>query len=138
MSQQKIVVAQEFRMPVEELFAYLSNHNNLSRVFGLPVKRIRDGQGDVNGVGSVRRMGIAPLAVEETVLALVPNQSIDYTISRGGGPIQNHHGKLEFSKSAKGSRVQWTIVFDSPLPLVGPIVKRVLNGGLRFGLWKVA
>lgn len=136
MAQQKVVVVQEFRKPVQELFAQLSDHNRLAPILGVPVKRIRDGQDDVNGVGSVRRMGIAPLALEETVLAVVPNQCIEYTISKGGGPIQNHHGKLEFSSTAKGSKVQWTIVFDSPLPLVGPIVRRVLQRGLGFGLWR--
>ena len=60
MSHQRIDVVQEFRKPVEEVFAYLADHNNLAKVFGIPVKRIRDGQGDVNGVGSTRSMGFAP------------------------------------------------------------------------------
>ena len=138
MSQQRIDVVQEFRKPVEEMYAFLSNHNNLTKVFGIPVKRVRDGMGDVNGVGSVRSMGFAPLAVEETVVGVVANQSIDYEISRGGGPLTNHHGRLAFTKTATGSRVQWTITFDSPLPLVGPIVRQVLKQGLTMGLRKIA
>ena len=125
MSQQRIDVVQEFRKPVEEMYAFLSNHNNLTKVFGIPVKRVRDGMGDVNGVGSVRSMGFAPLAVEETVVGVVANQSIDYEISRGGGPLTNHHGRLTFT-------------FDSPLPLVGPIVRQVLKQGLTMGLRKIA
>lgn len=138
MAQQRIDVVQEFRKPVEEVFAYLADHNNLTRVFGIPVKRVRDGMGDVNGVGSVRSLGFAPLAVEETVVGLVPNQSIDYEITRGGGPITNHHGRLTFTKTASGARVQWSITFDSPLPLVGPVVRQVLKQGLSMGLRKIA
>lgn len=138
MAQQRIDVVQEFRQPVEEVFAYLADHNNLTKVFGIPVKRVRDGMGDVNGVGSVRSMGFAPLAVEETVVGVVPNQSIDYEITRGGGPITNHHGRLSFTKTASGSRVQWSITFDSPLPLVGPVVRQVLKQGLTMGLRKIA
>ncbi|MFN3586818.1 MAG: SRPBCC family protein [Moraxellaceae bacterium] len=138
MSQQRIDVVQDFRKPVEEVFAYLADHHNLQKVFGIPVKRVRNGQGDVNGVGSVRSMGFAPLAVEETVVGLVPNESIDYKITRGGGPLRNHHGRLTFTRTPGGSRVQWTITFESPLPLVGPVVKTVLKQGLGMGLRKIA
>lgn len=137
MSQQKVEVVQDYSKPVAEVFSYLADHNNLGRVFGIPVRRVRDGQGDVNGVGSVRRLGLGPLAVEETVTALSPNRSIDYRISKGGGPIRNHCGKLEFSGSGRGSRVAWTIQFDSPLPLVGPVVKLVLGQAIRLGLKRV-
>ncbi len=138
MSQQRIDVIQEFRKPVGEVFAYLADHNNLGRLFGIPVRRVRDGMGDVNGVGSVRSMGFAPLAVEETVVGLVPDQSIDYEITRGGGPITNHHGRLTFTATATGSRVQWSITFDSPLPVVGPVVRQVLKQGIRRGLRKIS
>ncbi|HWY23980.1 MAG TPA: SRPBCC family protein [Nevskia sp.] len=137
MSQQKVEVVQDYSKPVAEVFSYLADHNNLGKVFGIPVRRVRDGQGDVNGVGSVRRLGIGPLALEETVTALSPNRSIDYRISKGGGPIRNHSGKLEFSGSGRGSRVAWTIHFDSPLPLVGPVVKLVLGQAIRLGLKRV-
>ncbi|WP_029923282.1 SRPBCC family protein [Nevskia soli] len=138
MSQQTIEIVQDFHKPVAELFAFLSDHNQLGKVFGIPVRRVRDGEGDVNGVGSVRRLGIGPLAVEETVTAVSPNRSIDYRISKGGGPVRNHRGQLKFSGSSRGSRVAWTIRFDSPLPLVGPIIKAVLTQGIRLGLKRIA
>ena len=134
MAQQKVVVVREFSRPVEAIFAELADHNNLKKVFGIPVKRIQDGQGDVNGVGSTRRMGLFhPLAVDETVVAVSPNSSIDYVISKGGYPIRNHHGRLDFSATGKGSRVQWVIEFDS-LPGVGPVLKFVLGQALGVGL----
>ena len=58
MSQQKIEVVGESRKPVEQMFAALADHNQLGRVLGIPVRRVRDGEGDVNGVGSVRRLGL--------------------------------------------------------------------------------
>ena len=138
MAQHRIEVTQEFNKPVEEVFAYLADHNNLSKVFGIPVKRIKDGDdGNVNGVGSVRALGFAPLATEETVVGLIPNQSIEYVITRNGGPIMNHHGELEFAKTARGSRVAWTITFDS-LPVVGTAVKKILETGVTRGLKKLA
>lgn len=137
MAQQHIKVVQEFSKPVEEVFAYLADHNNLSKVFGIPVKRIKDGQGDVNGVGSVRALGFAPLATEETVVAVEPNELIEYTITKNGGPLQNHYGRMVFSKTARGSRLEWTITFDS-LPVVGTVVNKVLKTGITRGLGKMA
>ncbi|MFZ5757043.1 MAG: SRPBCC family protein [Pseudomonadota bacterium] len=137
MAQQRIEVVQDFRKPVEEVFAYLADHNNLSKVFGIPVKRIKDGQGDVNGVGSVRALGFAPLATEETVVAVVPNEVIEYTITKNGGPLQNHYGRMVFSSTGRGSRLEWTITFDS-LPVVGTVVGKILQTGITRGLGKMA
>ncbi|MDX5298022.1 MAG: SRPBCC family protein [Gammaproteobacteria bacterium] len=138
MAQQRIEIVQDYNKPLAQVFASLADHNNLSRVFGIPVKRIKDGAGDVNGVGSVRRLGFSPLAVEETVVDMQPNQSIDYRITRGGGPVRNHHGRLTFSSVGNGTRVNWVITFDSPVPLLGPVVRKVLTQGIRMGLQRIA
>lgn len=137
MARYKVEVAQDYRQPVETVFQRLSDHNGLGRVLGIPVKRVVDGRSDVNGVGSVRRMGLWPVTIEETVVAVVPNQSIDYRISKGGAPLRNHSGALTFSKTPQGSRVVWTINFDSALPVVGAVVKQVLTQGLKLGLKRI-
>jgi uncharacterized protein YndB with AHSA1/START domain len=137
MAKYKVEVAQDYRQPVETVFQKLSDHNGLGRVLGIPVKRVVDGRSDINGVGSVRRMGLWPVTIEETVMAVVPNQSIDYRISKGGAPLRNHSGALTFSKTPQGSRVVWTINFDSSLPVVGAVVKQVLTQGLKLGLKRI-
>lgn len=137
MSQQKIEIVQDYDKPLAEVFAVLSDHNRLGKVLGVPVKRIRDGENSANGVGSVRRIGVGPLSIEETVTALSPNRSIDYRITKGGGPVRNHHGRIQFSGSGRGSRVNWVIQFDSPVPGVGPLVRAVLNQAIRMGLKRV-
>jgi hypothetical protein len=123
--------------PVHELFAELSDHERLRRVFGVPVRRVRDGERDINGVGSVRRMGVGPLKLEETVTAIDPDRSIEYRITRGGGPVKNHRGMLTFSSEGTGSRVIWTIDYDA-LPVVGTALEAVLARVLRRGLDKLA
>lgn len=137
MAQHRIEITQESSQPVEKVFAFLADHNRLSQVFGIPVKRIRDGEGDVNGVGSVRALGLGPLATEETVVAVEPNALIEYTITRNGGPIMNHYGRIRFTKTPSGSRVQWTITFDS-LPVIGTGVRKVLELAVGRGLKKLA
>ena len=137
MAHHSVEVMHESARPVPELFAELADHERLRRVFGVPVRRIRDGEGDVNGVGSVRRMGIGPLRFEETVTALEPDRSIEYRITRGAGPVRNHRGKLEFSSVGTGSRVIWTIDYDT-LPIVGTALQAVLARVLKRGLGKLA
>jgi hypothetical protein len=122
--------------PVHGLFAELADHDRLRRVFGVPVRRIRDGEGEVNGVGSVRRLGVGLLKIEETVTAIEPDRSIEYRITRGGAPLRNHRGRLEFASVGTGSRVIWTIDYDSP-PIVGTALRAVLVRVLRRGLGKL-
>ena len=93
----------------------------------------------VNGIGSIRRIGVKPLAIEETVIALVANKSIDYKITRGGWPLKNHHGRLSF-KSLPGGRSQltWRIEFDGALPGSAFLVKQLLGLAISRGLKKIA
>ncbi|PPE75591.1 SRPBCC family protein [Solimonas fluminis] len=139
MAQHQVRVSRDFSLPVEDVYAILSDHNRLSRVLGVPVKRIRDAAGDdVNGVGSVRLIGVAPLGIEETVTAATPNRLIRYKITKGGAPVKNHSGELTFSKTAEGSRVQWAIDFDSSLPVAGTVVRLVLGTAIKLGLRRIS
>lgn len=136
---QTIEIVQEFSRPVAEVYEELADHNRLGKVFGVPVVRVRDGNSSVNGVGSVRRIGVAPLAIEETVVGAVAGKSIDYKITRGGWPLKNHHGRLVF-KSLTGGRSQlnWHIEFNGALPGSAFLVKQILNLAISRGLKKIA
>lgn len=134
----RIDISHRSRLPLSRLFEELADHNNLSKVFGLPVRRIQDGRDSLNGVGSVRKIGPGPLGVEETVTDLIENQRIDYRISKGGFPIKNHRGSLSFSEAADGgSQVDWNIEFGSQLPVAGTLLKLVLGQAIRLGLKRI-
>jgi hypothetical protein len=136
MPRYRIEVVHESPLASHALFAELVDHERLNRVFGVPVKRIRDGESDKNGVGSVRAMGFGPLRLEETVTAVVPDREIEYRITRGGGPVKNHRGKVEISDSGAGARVSWTIEYDA-LAGVGRALEMVLSRALKRGLRKL-
>ena len=59
---QRIEIDHDFSLPVERLYAYLSEHENLGPLFGAKIARVRDGDSERNGTGSVRqlRVGILP------------------------------------------------------------------------------
>lgn len=136
MAHYTIDILQEYTLPVESVFSVLSDHNRLTRILGVPVKRIIDGHDSPNGAGSVRKLGIGPLSLEETVYTSVPNETIHYRISKGGAPLKNHTGDVNFYKTVGGSRVNWVIHFDAP-PVIGRIVQQVLAQGIKMGLKRV-
>lgn len=139
MTQQRIEIVKEFSAPVDRLFAYLGEHENLAIIFApAKIKRLSDGKGARNGIGSAREMKIlvGPSFVE-TVTAYKENELIEYRITRGS-PLKNHQGVMRFYPTAAGgSRLHYTIVFEGKLPLVGEIVRAALDQGIRRGLSKL-
>lgn len=72
----KIDINMEFRQPVCELFALLSDHEKMEPILGANVKRTRDGKDSLNGLGSVRTLNIGPLpSFDETVTAFRKGQT---------------------------------------------------------------
>jgi hypothetical protein len=135
MPMQKIDIDMEFRRPVGELFAFLSDHEKLGRIFGVDVKRTCDGEDSMNGLGSVRTLSIGPLpGFDETVTAFQKDKLIEYKISRGS-PLKNHKGVMQFCPSGTGgSKLRYTIEFESKIPFFGPIVRAGLEHSIRRGL----
>lgn len=136
MSREKVTVEYEFRVPVERVFQHLAEHENLGGLFGMRVERVRDGEHERNGVGSVRRLslnGIAPF--EETVSAYRENQLIEYGITKGT-PLKDHHGAMRFSRRESGhaSHLEYVIRFSSDIPGVAKFVARVLGRRIPRGL----
>jgi uncharacterized protein YndB with AHSA1/START domain len=133
-----IEIIKDFNAPVERVFAYLGEHENLGIIFApASIRRISDGQGARNGVGSAREMKIlvGPSFVE-TVTAYKENELIEYRITRGS-PLKNHRGVMRFSAIPGGTRLHYTIEFAGKFPLVAEIVKPVLEQGIRKGLNKI-
>jgi carbon monoxide dehydrogenase subunit G len=134
MSHYQIRIDETLPTPPTQAFATLSDHQALGRLLSAPVKRIVDGQGDLNGVGSVRQIGPGLVGIQETVTAIDPGKAIHYRITKGGFPMRNHQGAMHFEPAGTGCRIQWHIDFDMP-PLLGEVVsaalKRVLTQGLR-------
>lgn len=136
---QRIDIVQTFPFSVEKLYAFLSEHENLGAIFPAKIKRIREGQGSPNGVGSVRKIMMAPgLALEETVTKAEANQLIEYTITKGGWPINSHLGVMRFYPHEQGSRLHYTIDLGAAVPGGAWVVAKALDGSIRKGLRKLA
>jgi uncharacterized protein YndB with AHSA1/START domain len=136
---QRVHVTQEFPQPVEDVFAYLSEQENLEPLFGARIKRLSDGSdGTRNGTGASRELRVGPLpGFVETNTEVIPDELIRYRITQGG-VLKNHEGVMRFSRQGSGSRLDYTIEFDGKLPGVGGAVKLMLTRGITAGLQKYA
>lgn len=133
-----IEIDQTFNVPRSRVFALLADHGRFGKLLGAPVKRIRDSdQADPNGLGSIRRIGIGPIGLEETIVAFEPDSLIEYTIT-SMSPIRNHLGRIRFDEVGEGkTRLNYTITFDDVVPLTGKVVKAALEQGIRKGIQRV-
>ena len=136
---QTVHVTQDFPQPVEQVFGYLSEHENLEPVFGVKIKRLSDGSdGSRNGAGSAREMRVGPLPpFVETNVEVVPNELIRYRITKGG-ILKDHEGVLRFTSRGEGSHLDWTISFDGKVPGIGPIVKGKLTRDVSRAMQRLA
>lgn len=131
---QRIQIEQSFALPVERVYAYLAEHENLGPLFGAKVERVRDGETSRNGVGSVRRLRVGPTPpFEETVTAAIPNELVEYRITKGS-PLRNHRGEMRFAPDGSGSRLTYVIEFGAVVPLLDRVVKAGLERNVRKGL----
>lgn len=131
-------VTQDFRAPVERVFAYLAEHENLGALFGTRVERVRDGESERNGVGSCRRLSFGGLLpFEETVTAFEPNERIVYRITKGT-PMREHEGVMAFTRTSNGgTHLDYRIHFGAPVPGLAALVARVVRGRVASGLRKL-
>ena len=136
---QRIDVTQEFSAPVDRVYAHLARHENLERVFGAKITRVRDGHTTPDGVGSVRRLKLNPLmpAFEETVTQAVPDELIEYRITQGS-PLKDHVGTMRFAPVGTGTRLDYTIEFESKVPGAGGVMRSAIERNVRGGLRQIA
>jgi uncharacterized protein YndB with AHSA1/START domain len=129
-----VKVEHRFSKPPERIFAYLAEHENLGDMFGAKVTRLRDGDTDRNGVGSVRRLQIGPgPPFEETVTEFVPSERIVYRITKGS-PLRGHVGVMTLAPEGEGTHFDYDIRLASPIPGLAALVKLSLTRSINRGL----
>lgn len=131
----RIEITHDFALPVDRVYAYLSEHENLGALFGAGITRVRDGATTRNGEGSVRRLKVGPLPpFEETVTRALPDELVEYRITGGTTPLRDHRGEMRFASTGSGSRLVYVIEFGAVLPLLDKVIALGLERNIRKGL----
>jgi uncharacterized protein YndB with AHSA1/START domain len=124
--------------PIERVFSRYTDHVAWSTWAGLgPVRRVRDGSPDPNGVGSVRAFASAP-GLREEVIVFEPPRRQEYRVTQGAFPLADHHGEVTFTPEGAGTLVTWRVSFRSKVPGLGWPVARGIAALFRFMLRRLA
>ncbi len=129
-----LTVEMPFNASAEVLWKALSEHETMTDWWPLKkVSLIREGEGDRNGVGAVRRMeGLGP-ALEEEVVAWYPGRGYDYKLIKGA-PMKDHFGTVRILPVGEANMVQWRIQFRSTIPGGGAITQWILRKLIEYVL----
>ena len=136
---QRVSVDQTFTSSPAQVFAFLSEHENLGPLFGARVRRLTDGSdGTRNGVGSSREMKVGPAPpFVETVTESVPDELIKYRITKGS-PLRDHEGVMRLEPHGDGgTRLKYDITFRGVVPGVDRLVAFNLRRSIPKGLQKI-
>lgn len=136
MSAIHVEASQHINRPVEEVFAAIKDSEAFGKLAGVPMTCLVDGA-EPGGPGTVRRVGPPVLGPEETILEVVPNQSIRYRISKNGGPIRNHEAQMRVVPKGSGSELSWIMDFQVPMVLALPM-RATFPKVAKFALKRIA
>jgi uncharacterized protein YndB with AHSA1/START domain len=136
---QRVHVTHTFRSDPATVFAKLTEHENLGPLFGARITRVCDGETSRNGPGSTRSLKIGPLpAFHETTTRVEPHSLIEYKISKGS-PLKGHWGVQQLTPVEDGgTRLDYTIGFDLPVPGAAGLVGRIVAARIKRGLPKLS
>ena len=132
---QRLIFDHDYTQSPEQVFAYLSEHENLAELFGAKITRLKNGtDGHRNGVGSARELKVGPTPpFEETVTEFVPNELIAYEITKGS-PLKGHHGEMRLTAEGTGTHLHYEISFASKVPGLDIIIAQGLKKNINKGL----
>lgn len=102
------------------VFSVISDSEYLGRSIGVPMTVLVEAS-NPGGVGTIRRVGPPLIGVEETIRKIEVNESIEYFISKNGGPIKNYHAKMFVSESADHVNLVWEMQFQTNILLSAPL-----------------
>lgn len=137
---QTVSMTQEFNAPVEEIFNYLSDHENFGALLKANIKRIKDAPGDnLNGLGSVRSIGLGTFTLlEEKIVTFEPYSLIEYQICNNV-PVNYHKGRLEFTVLSAGScSLYYTIDMETKFSFADGLILNFIKSTIVSGLSKLA
>ena len=126
-----VEVNEDLRASRKEVFEFIAEHENIGPLFGAQITRLRDGDTERNGVGSVRRVKMGPARpLEETITRFEPDSLIEYRITKGG-PLKDHVGIISFTDTdGGGTNVDYRIRVASRIPGLAPLLRRRLTDGI--------
>jgi len=136
---QRVEVQQRIAAPIETVWDRYTDHASWTDWAGLGRVRLeREGVPPPNGVGCVREISSAGVAVYEEVLTFDRPHRMTYRVVRGGLPIRDHLGEVVFEARDGATLVTWRCQFNSRIPGLGGVFRLVITRLFRNALSSLA
>jgi uncharacterized protein YndB with AHSA1/START domain len=117
---QHVEVKRVIDAPIGTVWDRYTDHVSWTQWAGLGnVTLDRQGDPPPNGVGCVRAISSTGVKVFEEVMTFEAPRRMTYRIVRGGLPIKDHLGEVDFEPHADRTLVTWRCRFDSKVPGLG-------------------
>jgi uncharacterized membrane protein len=130
----RIALERHVMAPAPRVFAVLSDHEGMPGWFpAREVVRRRPGAPHPDGVGAVRVVRAAGLAVEEAVTAYEPGERLAWVLV-AGAPLRAARSEVRLRAEGAGTRVLWSVDFEAWLPGSGRLARRILARALSRAL----
>ncbi len=134
-SVQHVLVEHYYRAPIDRVWARYTDHVSWTNWAGLgSVRLAKQGTPTPNGVGCVREISSAGVKVYEEVLEFEAPHRMTYRVVRGGLPMADHLGEVQFATRDGGTRVVWRCQFRSRIPGLGGLMRRFITRLFRGAL----
>jgi hypothetical protein len=106
---------------------------------GVKVDLVRNGEGERNGVGAVRkiRTPLPVFAIVEEVVDFDPPYRLAYR-AVSGVPLKNYLGEIELTTVATGTRIDYSISADSRIPKLADVAVKAISRALLTALTRQA
>ena len=131
-----INISQTYTAGRNQVFELLADHERFLAGKDLSCTLITPGGDERNGLGAVRRVDGGSMVFTERINLFDRPQAYEYLIIELTGwmgrwlPMHHVQGRLEFSETAEGTRVDWMSRVEVRIPLLGWLLERVLGHSL--------
>lgn len=132
----KIDVRKTLNVPIDQVFAMLTDHANYSQFRGIKASRlVREGNGDKNGLGAQRCIEAGGVTFYEDIVAYDPPHAFEYRIVKMRPPLLKHLlGRVELKAVGEQTEVRWLSDSVVRIPLLGRLLDKrlTLDGSKAF------
>lgn len=133
----EITIKRTFDTSAERLFDALADQHNMARWMGGRITVPVQGAGGL--VGTVRRMHLGPISMDEQIIDAERPYSLSYQIVRGIPGLKHHLGELKLEpQGPERSHLTWRIAFELSSPLLSSLILRAMRPSIERGLARLA
>ena len=125
--------------PADRVFDALTDHRNYSRITPMRVSELeKEGEPEPNGVGAVRKLGLAGPPIVEEVIGYERPTFFSYKVL-SGLPVKEQVGEVRLRDVGGRTELSYTVSFTGRIPRSEPVlgaVQRQAIGALVRGIAK--